>query len=511
MDKKKKSNKWWYIGGAIVVLIIIILIVTSGSSSKNGTSFTAVRQDIVQTVSVTGKVRSGSDVSLAFEKGGRVRSVNVEVGAQVYAGQILVSVENGDLVADLAQAQAKVKAEDAKLDELKKGSTSENIAVTERELESAKIEYTDARRTAVDTLQDAYTKADDVLFNKADQFFSNGNSSSPVFNFNTEFQVKINAQNSRVTVGGALAAWNKTLKTISAEGNLDAQFVAAKDSLVQLRNFLDVLALAINGLTSGSVSQSTIDNYKASLLTARTTIGAEISAVTTAEKTIRSTAAAVALQESKLALAKSPARPEQVRAQEAVVESVRASVLAVEAQVSKTILRSPIAGVITKRDVEPGEIVSSNEPLITVISTNLYKIEANIPESDVSSIKVGDKADVTLDAYNDARFVATILSIDPAETVIEGVATYRAVFAFAEQDARIKSGMTANIDVIVNEIKDAVTVPARTIIDKDGKKFVQVKSGNSTVEKEITVGAKDGEGNIEIKSGLEAGEVVITQ
>ncbi len=495
-----------------IIIIIVLIAIPYFSSKKNGdlNLAQAAKRDIVQTVSVTGKVKSVSDVTLAFERGGRVKSLPVDVGTKVSIGQTLASLENSDLLADVAQAEAKVKAEQAKLDQLNKGSTQEDIDVAQSQYNSAQSALADAKRLAVDAIRDAYTKADDVLYNKADQFFSNPRSSAPIFTLAADFQVKISVQNLRLDIGKMFTDWSTKVQTASATGDISAQLDLAQKNLASLRDFLDLLASAVNNASANnSISQTTLDTYKASVLTARTTVTSAISDLSLSLKSVRAAESDLALQNSKLILAKTPARPETIRQQEAALEQARASLLGSQAQLNKSILRSPIEGVVTKRDAELGEIISANTPVVTVISTNSYKMEANIPESDIATVKVGDTADVTLDAYTGVHFQAVVASLDPAETVVEGVPTYRAVFMFVNQDDRIRSGMTANIDIAVSKVSGAITVPSRSVKDVNGKKIIQIKEGDALKDIEVSLGIKDSEGNIEIKQGISEGQTVV--
>ena len=101
-----KRHKIWSL---IIVLVIIgtaWYIISGGRGSTPPTFVLAEKGNIKEVVSVTGNVKPLSDVSLAFERGGRVANINVAVGDRVYAGQTLAAVSNADLVANLDQAKA---------------------------------------------------------------------------------------------------------------------------------------------------------------------------------------------------------------------------------------------------------------------------------------------------------------------------------------------------------------------------------------------------------------------
>ncbi|MDO8559015.1 MAG: efflux RND transporter periplasmic adaptor subunit, partial [bacterium] len=182
-----------------------------------------------------------------------------------------------------------------------------------------------------------------------------------------------------------------------------------------------------------------------------------------------------------------------------------------QAQISKTIIRSPINGTITGQDAKVGEIISADVSLVSIISAGNFEIEANIPESDIAKVKIGDNAQVTLDAYGqDVVFQVKVLKIDPAETVIEGVPTYKVTLYFNEKDDRLKSGMTANIDIFTAEVKDVIAIPQRAILSDNGKKTVKIIKGKDIQEIEVKIGLKGTDGNAEILQGLNEGDKVIT-
>src|SRR3989338_3560778 len=115
------------------------------------------------------------------------------------------------------------------------------------------------------------------------------------------------------------------------------------------------MSLTVNSFQpTSSVSQTTIDGYKSAIATARTNVSNSLDSVTASEEKLRTAV-------SKLALKKAGTVREQIDAQEAEVESAQATVANLEAQLAKTIIRSPIAGVVTKQDAKRGEIASRSE------------------------------------------------------------------------------------------------------------------------------------------------------
>ena len=131
-------------------------------------------------------------------------------------------------------------------------------------------------------------------------------------------------------------------------------------------------------------------------------------------------------------------------------------------------------------------------------------------EVNFSLLKAGDEAIVTLDAYGPGvTFLARVVSIDPAETVRDGVSTYRTIIQFMEQDPRIRTGMTANVRITTEKRDNVLAVPQGVVVERDGRKYVRVREGEQTIEREITTGSVSSLGSVEVLSGLSEGDVII--
>lgn len=462
------------------------------------------RRDIKQEVSVTGRVIPAQEVSLAFEKGGRVAHVYAKVGDKVRAGALLAGLENGDILANIDEARAHLSAEEAKLQQLKSGTRSEEIDVQKTKVANANIVLENAKKTLVVAMNDAYTKSDDAIRNKTDKFFINPRTASPELTF---FLSDSGLQNDielrRADIEKMFVAWDSN--------NVET----VKQGVSKVKTFLDKIALALsNAGQTGSVTQAMIDGYKTDVSTARANVNIAISALDGAEQSFRVAQANVTLEESNLALKQAPTEANSISAQEAAVAGAQASVRSAEAEAAKTILRSPISGTITKQDVKAGEIVSPNTPLISIISQSNLEIEAFIPEADIAKIHIGDNASTTLDAYGDTViFPATVVSLDPAETLIEGVATYKTTFQFRKDDVRIKTGMTANIDILTQKKDGVLALPQRLLTRKTQEgveeTFAQILENAVVRDIPVQTGLRGTDGYVEIISGLSEGQQVI--
>ena len=506
------NKKRWMIIGVAAVLLAVWYFSSSGDKSEFEL-VTVKRMDLSDKVSVTGRVRSSEQVSLAFEKSGRVSGIYARVADVVASGAKLASLENADLLAKVDEAEANLQAVTAKFNELRRGTRPEELAIQEAKVKNAEAALLDAKRNLVNVLEDSLTKSDDAVRNKTDQVFSNPRTASPSLNlFSIDASIKSSVETARAALEGIFSAWRADYSNLSVASDLLEEVFEAKQRLGSVKNFLDDIASIINTLTvSSNLSQTLIDTYKSNVSTARTNVNTAISNLLTSEEKLSSANSSLLLANEELLLDKAGSAPESVAAQSAIVAQAEAGVRSAYAELAKTILRSPISGIVTKQDAKVGEIVSVNTSLVSIISTGRYEIEAQIPEADIARVQIGRGASVTLDAYgNDIVFNASVVMVDPAETIIDGVATYKTTLQFTDEDVRIKSGMTANVDITGLEKKDVLAVPQRAVFARAGHRFVQILSAGAPQDIEISAGLR-AEGYIEVLSGLKEGDEVIVQ
>ena len=492
-----KRKKWWVIG-AVVLVVIIILFTRGGGDQQNGI-FTMQRGEVVSEVSVTGTVEPAESIDLAFEGGGRLVRVPVEVGDTVYRGQILAELENSALVAQVSQAQAT-------LDALERGARPEELRAKELALTSAQDTLLGYYEDALNTIQDAYSKSSDAVRNKTDALFSYDDSSSPELTYtSTDSQATINAKINRVRARDMLEAWDHEIMLLRSNPSHDQ----IKQALSQAEGHMNLVLTLLSNLQDTlddppGLSQTAIDSYKSNLNTARSNVVAAMGYIDTDQQNITAQTITVQKAENDLALTRAGSTQEQLDAQQAQVNYY-------QAQLNKTRILAPFTGTVTRVQHDPGEIVSANMDIVSLIGSGGYTIKANVTESDIAKVKVGKGASVTLDAYgSDDVFEATVAQVDIGATIIEGVATYKTTLQFTQNDERILPGLTADVDILYDRKDDVLYVPTRNIISRDGQKFVKQMKDEQVVETQVETGLRGSDGKTEIVSGLSEGDTILT-
>lgn len=508
--ENKSQKKIWITAAA--VLIIILSMIFGGKKDDTVLTYKVEPKEFVQNVSLTGKVISAKNVDMAFEVSGRVSKVNFKVGDRVKKGQVIASLQNGDAVSILQKSAAKLR-------EIQNGARPEELAIAEGDLVGAQNDLIISKQLLENELQDLYNSADDAIRFKIDNAFLNPRSVNPQFAYtidqNQSLRDKINADRLKIT------EMMVKFKADVDSNNHDFNQINLYASEIQ--SFINDVSIAISIVSEKS--NTTDSNYsiiqaeKADILLARKNFNTAVNSFNQAQISYKNSMTALNRAENNLKIKRAGGTNEEVAIQQADVTNA-------QALVQKTIITAPFDGVITKIDIKEGEISSPNTPIISVLNDGEYQIETFVSENDVAKLKVNQTAKITLDAYGrDVYFDASIISIDPAETIKDGVSTYRTKIQFVNKDDRVKSGMTANIDIETDRRHDVLSIPQSSLFLDKGIKKVYVLKNDSCISQntcarnldkmkdietvEIKTGEINNNGDIEVLSGLSANQIII--
>jgi RND family efflux transporter MFP subunit len=467
--------------------------------------------------------------------------------------------------AQLQNAQAATQIQIAKLNDMKNGATAADLSLSQAQVASAAQSVQDAQTNldnvksqakivmdnqyshSVDLINSAYSSAFDAFNSKLTGIFTNQQSVNPGLSFiTTEAQAEINVKNSLPAIEASLSTWNANLNNLDST-NYPATDQALTDSLARLNNLADFLrqinVLLSNAITTPSFSADILNLDRANVNAGLSNVNAAILAlngqkqaisnqvsvnnnlITQANSQLNQAQNNLTVAQKALTLKKSGATADQIAAQAAAVSQAQAGISAQEAaivqaqanvqnfqaQLDKYSLTAPISGVISQYNAKLGQTVSPGVPVISMISSGKFQIETDVSEADVAKIKVGNQANITLDAYgNGIVFPAVVTAIDPAQTVVNGISTYKVTLQFVKEDDRIKSGMTANVMIVTAEHKNVIAVPATEIITRGTNHFVLVDTGQATSEERpVQIGITGANNFVEITAGLNDGDKIV--
>ncbi len=163
----------------------------------------------------------------------------------------------------------------------------------------------------------------------------------------------------------------------------------------------------------------------------------------------------------------------------ASVSQSEAALRAYETDMYKSVIRSPISGVVLTRSIEPGQTVAASfqAPVLFTLAEDLKQMElhVNVDEADVGKVQEGQKATFNVSAHPNRTFEARITQIRYASTTTSGVVTYETVLKVDNSDLLLRPGMTATADITVKKVENAILLPSAALRFtppvQQGKKF----------------------------------------
>ena len=158
--------------------------------------------------------------------------------------------------------------------------------------------------------------------------------------------------------------------------------------------------------------------------------------------------------------------------------------------------------------------------MINIISDSSLEIESFVQEVDVAKISLTNPVKITFDALGEENFTGKVIYIEPAETIVDGVANFKIKVGLEKIEPRLKSGLTANLTIATITKENVLILPQFAVIENDKGTFVKkyktslpldakVSAGDKNLEEiEIKTGIYSGDGMVEITSGLTESDIV---
>jgi len=472
-------------------------------------------------VSLSGTVEPLDSVELRSQMPGEVDAVTVKLGDDVYAGQALVRLVGSDVAAQVAAAEAALQTQQARLDEMKKGTRGETLDIKRVELKMAESNLDQAYRSAVISLSDIFVKVDDAVRKHTDSMFDNDFTDSPSLSFKSlNTQSSIDAVNERRAAKLRLQSWQAEIEGLDpADRNaVIAALDATESRIAEFEPLFDSLSLSLD---------RTIDVPAAALLSMN-------QSVSLARQTLRSLPTLVAAQknavsnleinieriEKELALMESGATAEQVAAQEAVVAQAAAGLRSARVNYDKLVVRSPIAGKVMSVSVGRGDLIGAGQAVAKIVNDAGLEVQAFVSEGDLKNIEVGRAVVVGPDAAGVVARVAPALNARSGKAEIAVVVTELG-------EVSLRPGQTVDLTIAGDEVPQGPQagwrVPLQAIrVKDDGSSAVfaigeegelvevAVEMGEITGEDAVVTGSlADYERIVALAGDLEAGETVM--
>jgi len=499
-------ERWFgrkYVLGFVLLILVLILIgilnsrTTSQEAAEEIIDFspttvtTATVAELMGQVSgetvLVGTVTAKSQAQLVAERGGRVTSVSVGLGDRVQAGQVIATFENASERASVLQAQGAYEA------------TLANARQSTSGVEDANTGLVQARNNAVLQFNSAYGIANQTFTNTLDQYYGNPLSTIPGIRIsgfnNTSF-----LNNERVAFVGILNQWQVRSSSISVN---DASLISELQDAISTLNrlvaltdvFISILPIQRTGETTGTQWRQQADqvvNARAQVISARSALESAIATIRNAEEAVNR--ANIAGGENF----------DQVTLAEAQIKQAAGALAAAQAQLAKTVVRTPITGEIKSLGVRLGDTLGPQTPIGEVINNTGLEVITSVTESNRLQVEIGQE--VTF--VNGGTGIVS--SISPGINTQTG----RIEVRIASDSSNLIIGDTVRISL--SESSQASTneknirIPLNAVRFAGNDAFVFTVGNNNELELvPVTTGTVRGTA-IDIISGIDTSSIILT-
>ena len=194
------------------------------------------------------------------------------------------------------------------------------------------------------------------------------------------------------------------------------------------------------------------------------------------------------------------------RAQKAALDAAQAQLAEIRIQLADAVVRAPLSGLVAQRDVQPGEKVNFDAPLLTIVDLSRLEVRAQAPVNEVARIAIGSSVAVEVDGVAGPPIIGRVERINPSADA--GSRTIAVYVAIPNEAERLRSGMFAHVRVAGGEAR--TSLPAAAVHEDDHEAYVWLLAGDKVVRRAVQIGQHDTRSQrVEILGGVDAADRVI--
>lgn len=180
-----------------------------------------------------------------------------------------------------------------------------------------------------------------------------------------------------------------------------------------------------------------------------------------------------------------------------------------EKQLENQTIKAPFDGTITSLNYSLGNMVTTGSPAAQIADLTQLYVDMPISEVDIPQIKVGQKAELVFDAYFDQVFYGTVSEVASVGVNTAGIVNYNVTVRLDSEHEGIRPGMTVGVNILIEEKPNTYTVPAESIVSRNGNYYVYVLRDGKPVEVEVKIGAYSSRKIEILQADIQDGESVL--
>jgi HlyD family secretion protein len=548
------------IGSVVLVLVVAGLgigLTTRGKDNGKIPQKTEIakRDELVVKISASGNLESLLSVEVKSNVEGEIDKLHVEEGDFVEKGQILLQIDDEQIREEMKQAKANVSAATAQLEQSKrsltiKGKQLESDLQQQRDsVLQAQTSYNVAKAT---TLQQVSQQENDILNTKE-----------------ALEQDKISLRQAEIALKQAELTLSEVEQSETAAkvdlDNADSELKRTQElfekKYVPKKSLEDAQASYANALNRYQAAQKRVLSQKETVKSQEESIDARTRAVQIRETTLN-------FEEQNLVLLKQTraAQEDQAATQLRIAETrlkqlednindekdisqfslegAKANLLRAQSTLNNqnerlgwTTIVAPMAGIVINLEIEEGEIVTSGRsafsqspPIMQIVDLSQMVVKTSINEVDMEKLKLGQKAEIEIRAYQDRVYSGEVREVSPSGQPRDNIIYFEVVIAVLGSPEELRPGMTADVNIIVSEKKDVLLLPIEAVkterergaegrsdrryyvmLAQNGKKSEPAKTGSAEGVKTYVEVGEQNDMSIEILSGLSEGDQVFVE
>ncbi len=424
----------------IIIIVVVVLAIAGYFGFRYFQQRQAAAQSTFETepisrgtltalVGATGTVRANQTAVLAWQTSGQIDTIEVEVGDLVTAGQTLAVLERSSLSQAIILAEADLISARRALENLKESDAARAQA------QLALAQARDALETAVNKRASKdYRRASDLTLEEA--------------------QTNL-----------ALAK-KEVSRTEEIYDMFDDRDVDDPQRLVSYSAYLDARRALQRAEANVAYLQGLPDDLEVAQADANLAL---------AEANLKDA-------EREWERLKDGPDPEDIRAAEARIDAIEATLELVD-------LEAPFNGTVSEVASKVGDQITPGTVSFRIDDLSRLLVDVQVPEVDINRIQVGQAARLTFDAILEKEYNGEVISVGRVGTPVAGVVNFLVTIELSDADEAVMTGMTAGVNIVVNQLEDVLVVPNRAVRLREGKRIVYLLKNGVATPVDIQIGA----------------------
>jgi len=486
--------KRWVIMGVIILSLVLVSVTACSGGDQDSITQREVeveRGDLAVSVSGSGNIETADEVRLTFGTSGRVEDLYVEKGDSVKKGDVLARLDTDDL--ELAVARAQVAL------------TQAEVMVTQAEVSQQTAEYN------LENVTDNKNARELVLLNAQISLDTAEYNLEQTLDLYTWTDIKVaqaDLDTAEEYLDYALKQLYKYLPEIEG-GN----YPRIEDEFIRLEGYKVWQERVVHAQARVNTAKQTLEAMTAgrdieSVLIKKLQVEAAEKSLAQAQKDLDEVTGKLADEIALKELQVESAGQSVEQSKKSVVLAEQ-SLMQAQKQLDKAVITAPFDGAVASVGVEVGDTVTPVNQIVHLIDTNNVELIVEVDEIDIPGVKMNQEAIIEIDALSDAEFAGKVTAIYPVPILQGGVVLYNVKISLdVPQNSGIRIGMSASVDIIIDERNNVLVVPGRAIKeDSQGNTVVEVML-DEQIEERIVITGISNDMETEIISGLQEGEMV---